>query len=144
MYTLPTAEAKTALPDAPIQVPTATKEDGPAPTLTPAQMHSIAKRRRQQARAKLPKSSTACFYLTTPVLIWGTEGAFWIPIYKAEKGDIVIQSPPSGNIEDLSGALMAKIETVCTFGCSKDRIDIVQMGNPSSQRITTSKPLRAG
>jgi len=128
MSTLPTAEAKTALPDAPTHVPTAIKEDGPAPTLTPAQMHSIAKRRRQQARAKLPKSSTACFYLTTPVLIWGTEGALWIPIYKAEKGDIVIQSLPSGNIEDLSGALMAKIETVCTFGCSKDGIDIVQMG----------------
>jgi len=128
MYTLPTAKAKTAPPDAPMQVPTATKEDGPAPTLTPAQMHSIAKRRRQQARVKLPKSSTACFYLTTPVLIWGADGAFWIPIYKTEKGDIVIQSLPSGNIEDLSGALMAKIETACTFGCSKDRIDIVQMG----------------
>jgi hypothetical protein len=128
MSTLPNVEAKTALPDTPTHVPTAIKEEEPAPTLTPAQLHSIAKRRRQQSRAKLPKNSTACFYLTTPVLKWGTGGALWFPIYKAEKGDIVIQSLPSGNTEDLSGARMAKIEMVCTFGCPEDGIDIVQMG----------------
>jgi len=95
-------------------------------------MHSIAKHRRQQARAKLPKSSTACFHLSTPVLIWETGGPLWIPIYKASKGVMVIQSLPSGKLEDLTGAVMTKIETVCTFGCSKDGIDIV------------SKPPRAG
>jgi len=51
-----------------------------------------------------------------------------MPIYKAARGDIVIQSLPSGNIADLSGALMAKIETVCTFGCPEEGIDIVKMG----------------
>ena len=51
-----------------------------------------------------------------------------MPIYKAEKGVIVIQSLPSGNVEDLSGALMTKIETVCTFDCPEEGIDIVQMG----------------
>jgi len=51
-----------------------------------------------------------------------------MPIYKAEKGDIVIQSLPSGNIEDLSEAMMTKIETVCTFDCPVEGIDIVQMG----------------
>jgi len=61
-------------------------------------------------------------------LKWVTGGALWIPIYRVEKGDIVIQSLPSGNIEDLSGAMMAKIETVCTFGCPEEGIDIVQMG----------------
>ena len=128
MSTLPTEKVETALPDPPAQVPTAIQETGPIPTLTQAQMHSIAKRRRQQARAKLPKSSTACFLLSTPILIWETEGALWIPIYKAAKGATVIQSLPSGKLEDLTGAVMTKIETVCTFGCPKDGIDIVRMG----------------
>jgi len=102
-----------------------TIQSHPHATLTQAQMHSIAKRRRQQARAELPKSSTACFHLSTPVLIWETEGPLWIPIYKAAKGVMVIQSLPSGKLEDLTGAVMTEIETVCTFGCSKDGIDIV-------------------
>ena len=96
------------------------------PILTPAQLQSIAKRRRQKSRANPPKNPTACFYLSTLMLKWTAGGAIWMPIYKAARGDIVIQSLPSGNIADLSGALMAKIETVCTFGCSKDRIDIVK------------------
>jgi len=58
----------------------------------------------------------------------GPEGAHWTPIYKAEKGHIVFTSLPSGNIEDTTGAVMAKIKTVCTFACSPDGIDIVQMG----------------
>ena len=58
----------------------------------------------------------------------GPEGACWIPIYKADKGYTVIQSLPSGKIEDTTGALMAKIETICTFGCSNVGIDIVRMG----------------
>jgi len=128
MSTLLTENAKTALPDAPTHVPTETKDDGPAPTLTQVQMHSIEKRRRQQARAKQSKNSTACFHLTTPILIWGPDGARWIPIFQAEKGIMVIQSLPSGKIEDLTGAVMTKIETVCTFGCLKDGIDIVRMG----------------
>jgi len=128
MSTLPTEKVETALPDAPAQVPTAIQVTGPIPTLTQAQMHLIAKRRRQQARAKLPKSSTTCFLLSTPILIWETEGALWIPIYKAAKGATVIQSLPSGKLEDLTEAVMTKIETVCTFGCSKDGIDIVRMG----------------
>jgi len=109
-------------------MPTDKKNEGPVPILTRAQLQSIAKRRRQKSRANPPKNPTACFYLSTPVLKWTTGGAIWMPIYKAEKDDIVIQSLPSGNIEDLSGALMAKIETVCTFGCPEEGIDIVQMG----------------
>jgi len=51
-----------------------------------------------------------------------------MPIYKVARGDIVIQSLPSGNLADLSGAWMAKIETVCTFDCPEEGIDFVQMG----------------
>ena len=41
---------------------------------------------------------------------------------------MVVQSLPSGKIEDLSVAMMTKIETVCTFECPASGIDIVQMG----------------
>jgi len=68
--TPPIAAAVTALLYAPTHIPTVKKEEGPAPILTPAQLQSIAKRRRQQLRAKLPKNPTACFYLSTLVLKW--------------------------------------------------------------------------
>jgi len=123
-----TVTAEKALPDAQTRIHTAKKEEGSAPILTPAQLQSIAKRRRQQSRAKPPKNSTACFYLSTLVLKWTIEGAIWMPIYKVDKGDIVVQSLPSGNIEDLSGAMMTAIETVCTFDCPDERIDLVKMG----------------
>jgi len=57
----PTVAAEMALPDAQTHMPTAKKDEGPAPILTPAQLQSIAKRRRQQSRAKPPKNPTACF-----------------------------------------------------------------------------------
>ena len=41
---------------------------------------------------------------------------------------MVVQSLPSGKIEDLSVAMMTKIETVCTFECPASGIDIVKMG----------------
>jgi len=121
-------EANAALPDAPKHVPTGTKDDGPVPTLTQVQIHSIEKRRRQQARAQQSKKSTACFHFSTPILVSTPDGACWTPIFQAEKGDIVIQSLPSGKIEDLTGALMTKIETICTFACPTVGIDIVRMG----------------
>jgi len=54
--------------------------------------------------------------------------ARWIPIWHAARGDLVVQSPPSGRIEDLSSGTMTKIGTVCTFECLASGIDIVQMG----------------
>jgi hypothetical protein len=96
----PTVAAESALPDAQTHMTTAKKDEGPVPILTTAQLQSIAKSRRQQSRAKPPKNPTACFCLSTTVLKWTTGGAIWMPIYKAEKGVIVIQSLPSGNIED--------------------------------------------
>jgi len=55
--------------------------------------------------------------------------ASWKPIYLLEKGDIVVQTLPSGKIEDLTGALRTPIETVCTFDCPTGRIDIVRIGD---------------
>ena len=84
----------------------------------------------RQARAKVQvKSSTACFALGTRILVQKLEKASWIPIYSAEQGDIVVHTLPSGKIEDLTGALMTTIETVCTFDCPAGRIDLVQMGD---------------
>ena len=54
--------------------------------------------------------------------------ASWKPIYRAEKGDAVIQTLPSGKIEDLTCALCTLIKTVCTFDCPAGMIGIVRMG----------------
>jgi len=127
--TLPTEGAKAALPGVLEPVSANTKDNEPAPTLTQAETTSIEKRRRRQARAReQAKNSTACFHLGTPILVNRTERAIWIPIYKAERGDIVVQSLPSGIIEDLTDALMTKIEMTCIFDCPAGGIDIVQMG----------------
>jgi len=104
-------------------------DNEPAPSLTQAETTSIAKRRQRQAKVRnQAKNSTACFHLGTPILVRKPEGAIWIPIYKAERGDIVVQSLPSGIIEDLTEALMTKIETTNSFDCPAGGIDIVQMG----------------
>jgi len=121
--------ANTALPGVLEPVSAETKGDELESTPTQAETTSIEKRRRRQAGAKeLVKSGTACFALGTPILVKRSEKASWIPIYKAERGDIVVQSLPSGKIEDLTYALMTKIETVCTFDCPVGGIDIVWMG----------------
>jgi len=98
MSTLLTA----ALPEALEHVPIETKDNKLVPTLTQAKTNSIEKRRRRQSRAQQAKKSTACFHLGTPILVRKPEGATWTPIYKAVKGDIVVQSLPSGKIEDLT------------------------------------------
>jgi len=123
--TLPIEGAKAALPGVVEPVSENTKDNEPVPTLTQAETTSIEKRRRRQARAgEQAKNSTACFHLGTPILVQKNEKAIWIPIYKAE----VVQSLPSEIIEDLTDALMTKIETICVFDCPTGGIDIVQMG----------------
>jgi len=121
--------AKTALPGALEPMPAETKDNEPESTLTQAETNSIEKRRRRQARAKgQAKKSTACFAYDTTIQVKGPEKASWTPIWLVGRGSIVVQSLPSGNIEDLTDAMMTKVETVCTFGCSASGIDIVQMG----------------
>jgi len=60
------------------------------------------------------------------------EKTSWIPIYLTEKGDIVVQTLPSGKLEDLTGAVMTTIETACSFDCPAGGIDIVRMGDATS------------
>jgi len=110
-------------------MPAETEDNEPEITPKQAETTSIEKRRRRQARAKAQvKRGTACFALGTPILVKRPEKAIWIPLYTAERGDIVVQSLPSGKIEDLTGALMTKIETACSFDCPTGGVDIVRMG----------------
>ena len=114
MSKLLTEGANVALPDDLEHVTTETMDNRPAPTLTQVEINSIEKRRRRQARAQQvdkrrpSKKSTACFNLSTSILVSTTEGARWISIYLAEKGHRVIQSLPSGKIEDLTGVVTTK------------------------------------
>jgi len=91
-------------------------DNEPKPTLTQADMKSIENHKRRQARAnRQGKNSTACFAFDTAILVLGPEKASWIPIWCVEKGNTVIQSLPSGNIEDLTDAMMTAVETACSF-----------------------------
>ena len=99
------------------------------PTLTKAQTASIDKRRRRQARANgQGNRGTACFTGNTYILVIKRSRASWIPIWTVKKGDVAVQSLPSGKIEDLSRAMMTPINTLCTFECPDAQIDLVQMG----------------
>jgi len=127
--TLRRGGAKTALPEAVKSATAETKDNEPEPTPTQAEMKSIEKRKRRQARANRPgKNSTACFAFDTAILVLGPEKASWILIWCVGKGKVVVQSLPSGNIEDLTGAMMTAVETACSFECPESEIDIVQMG----------------
>ena len=99
------------------------------PTLTKAQTASIDKRRRRQARANSQGNrGTACFTGNTYILVIKRSRASRIPIWTVKKGDVAVQSLPSGKIEDLSRAMMTPIKTLCTFECPDAKIDLVQMG----------------
>jgi len=99
------------------------------PTLTKAQIASIDKCKRRQARAKgQGNRGTACFTTDTLILVKTRRRARWIPIEIAKKGGLVVQSLPSGNIDDLSRAMITSINTVCIFMCPDVKTDLVQMG----------------
>jgi len=70
------------------------------PTLTQAQKTSIDKRRRRQAKANgQGNRGTACFTADTHILVRKSNEASWIPIWTAKKGDIAVQSLPSGKLK---------------------------------------------
>ena len=107
-----------------------TKDNEPDPTLKQRERYGITKHQRRNARNKpQAKNKTACFALDTLILIEKMGQAFWKPIYRAAQGDIVVQTLPSGKIEDLTGALMTPIKTLCAFNCLNGRSDMVRMGN---------------
>ena len=106
-----------------------TKDNEPDPTLKQRERYAITKHQRRNARNKpQAKNSTVCFALDTPILIETLGQACCKPIYRAAKGDIVVQTLPSGKIEDLTGALMTPIKTLCAFNCLNGRSDMVRMG----------------
>ena len=95
------------------------------PTLTKDQ----TKRRKRQARANgQGNRDTACFTADTLILVNKQNRAGWTPIVEANPGDIVVQSNPSGKIDDLAGAVMTPINTVCMFECPDAKIDLKQIG----------------
>ena len=78
----------------------ATKEDLPKPSLTP----------------------------DTDILIKNGDKASWIQLWTAAKGATVVQSLPSGNIEELGGATETTIETVCPYESPTGGVDLVKLG----------------
>jgi len=68
------------------------------------------------------------FTIDTHILILTAGVASWTPIGDARSGATVIQSLPSGNIGDVSGAQSATLEKVWIFKGGGDGIDIVQIG----------------
>ena len=64
--------------------------------------------------------------------------ASWIQIGDARRGATAIQSLPSGNIGDVSGAQSATLEKVWIFEEEGDEIDIVQIGKAY---ITANHPI---
>ena len=70
---------------------------------------------------------TPSFTLDTYILIRKADKASWIQLGNTS-GATVVQSLPSGNIGDLSGATSTTIETVWAFARPVGGIDIVQIG----------------
>jgi len=97
------------------------------PTLTKAQAASIEKCKKDQLANRQGNRGTACFTSDTLILVNKQNRASWIPIVEAKKGDIVVQSLPSGKIDDLSRAMMTPITTVCIFECPDAKINLVQI-----------------
>jgi len=71
---------------------------------------------------------TPSFTIDTHILILKAGVASWTQIGDARRGATVIQSLPSGNIGDVSGAQSAILERVWIFEGGGDDIDIVQIG----------------
>jgi len=90
---------------------------------------SIEKCKCRQTRAKgKAKGSTVCFDYNTLILLTKTEKASWTPIWLTNKGDLVVQSLPSGDTNNLTDATTTAIKTVCTFDCPASGIDMIQLG----------------
>jgi len=71
---------------------------------------------------------TPSFTPDTYILIRNADKASWIQLCSAKIGATVVQSLPSGNIEDLWGARVTTIETLYPFARPAGGIDLVQMG----------------
>jgi len=119
---------------------TANKNPHPPKTLhsdTTISPHLMEETQLEQATAQeywLIPSPTSDTY----ILILKAGEASWIQIGDARRGATVIQSLPSGNIGDVSGAQSATLEKVWIFEEEGDEIDIVQIGKAY---ITANHPI---
>jgi len=52
----------------------------------------------------------------------------WKKFYKVQQGELVVQSLPSGNIMDLTGALLTPVKTLCYFDTKDGGNDMVYLG----------------
>jgi len=92
--------------------------------------HTPSRRQRQAVSKELPKSATACFSCDTPILIESVGFAYWELIHKVERGHNVVQTLPSNNIHDLTGATTTPVKNNCSFEqSSTGGIDMIRMGS---------------
>jgi len=84
--------------------------------------------RSQRLAKRLSKSDTACFSWDTYVLIASQDSALWKKFYQVQQGEVVVQSLPSGNIMNLTGALLTPVTTMCCFDTKDGGNDMVHLG----------------
>jgi len=80
---------------------------------------------RDETQEELPEPSLTP---DTYLLIRYEDKASWIQLRTAAKGTKVVQSLPSGNIEELGGATETTIETVCPYESPTGGVDLVKLG----------------
>ena len=106
--------------DAETNAPKAGQSMPASPTLTG--------RKRSARRNRPAVSSTACFSFDTSILVVSQGYACWKMIHKVTRGELVVQSLPSGHIMDLSGALTTPVKTLCYFDTKEGGNDMVYLG----------------
>jgi len=80
---------------------------------------------------------TPSFTPDTYILIRNVDKASWIQLGNATSGATGVQSLPSGNIEDLRGATVTTIETLCQFerlAVSPEGEGLYHSGSPHPNR----------
>ena len=107
-----------------------TASNAPDAAQLASETYTLTRRQRTAVSQRLSKSSTACFSFDTPILRECLGFAYWQVIHKLEKGYNVVQTLPSGNINDLTGAIITSIKTNCSFEQpSTEGIEMVCMGS---------------
>jgi len=98
------------------------------PHLVIKTFHRLLEKSLHDQDAAKENRPTPSFTPDTYILIRNADKASWTQLGNATRGATVVQSLPSGNIGDLSGATSTTIETVWAFVRPVSGIDIVQIG----------------
>jgi len=115
------------LPDAALNQP-ATLDPKEWPLFPEPDANPLTRRQRSARSIRPPISHTACFSFDTSILVISQGYALWKMIYAVKQGELVVQSLPSGNIMDLTGALTTPIKTLCNFDTQDGGNDMVYLG----------------